>query len=172
LHAAATSSTISVSEGTVPDSPLTIVTLDAMELVDLDGLFFVRVRAVPHASSLQSLLARIRLDHPWGVLHYFELEQVGLPDEPARAAYASLFRDASETGRATALVTERVLMESIVRSVVSGLRLVTRKESPAETFSNLEDAGRWLESKRPKEAPAVSVSMLSAALAALRKARS
>ncbi len=153
------------------DQPFAIVALDSMALVNLDGLYFVHVRAVPEAASIQGLLARIRVDHPWGVLHFFELDQVGLPDEPARAAYAALFRDASEAGRATALVTERLLMESIVRSVLSGLRLVTRKESQAQTFSNLDDASRWLESVRPKEAPPVSVSKLTEALAALRKAR-
>ncbi|NUO48128.1 MAG: hypothetical protein HOV80_04645 [Polyangiaceae bacterium] len=155
----------------MPDRPPTIVSLDAMALVNLDGLFFVRVRAVPQAPALQGLLTCIKAERPWGVLHYFELEQVGLPDEPARGAYAALLRDASDAGRATALVTERVLMESIVRSVVSGLRLITRKESKTETFSNLGEAGRWLESVRPKEAPAVPLSTLSETLAALREAR-
>ena len=154
----------------MPDLPPTIVSLDAMSLVNLDGLFFVRVHAVPRAPSLQGLLTCIRADRPWGVVHYFELEQVGLPDEPARGAYAALLRDASEAGRATALVTERVLMESIVRSVVSGLRLITRKDSTTETFSSLEDAGKWLETKRPRGAAAVPLSALTDTLAALREA--
>ena len=156
------------------DQRFTTHTLDAAQSVAvLDGVMLVWVRAVPTAASVHALRNRIQSTRPapWGVVHFFELERVGLPDEPTRAAYAELTRDAKQSGRCTALVTERLLMQSIVRSVVSGLRLLTRHQGQIETFPSLAAALPWLESQRPTSSPRLEPETLPAALAALRAAK-
>jgi len=158
----------------VSDSAPILHTLDTKQsLVIMGGLFFVRAHTLPVAEGINNLITRLRASRPaaWGVLHFFEFERPGLPDEPTRAAYAALMRDAKQAGRCTALVTERLLMQSIVRSVVSGLRLLTKHEGATETFSSLAEAARWLESKRPEHAPSVTLASLESALHALRDAQ-
>ena len=150
-------------------------TLDAKQsLVIQGGLFFVRAHSLPGAEGVNGLIEKLRASRPpaWGVLHFFELDRAGVPDESTRAAYAALMRDAKQANRCTALVTERLLMESIVRSVVSGLRLLTKHDGATETFSSLGEASDWLDQKRPVDAPRVTLASLEAALQALRDAQS
>ncbi len=156
------------------DQRFTTHTLDAAQSVAvLDGLILVWVRAVPSAASVHALRTHIQAARPapWGVVHFFELERVGLPDEPTRSAYAELTRDAKASGRRTALVTERLLMQSIVRSVVSGLRLLTRHQGQIETFPSLAAALPWLETQRPTSRARLEPEALPAALEALRAAQ-
>jgi hypothetical protein len=155
----------------VQDPTFVVHKLDASQsFVMLEGLILLRARGVPSAESVLSFIDHIRAARPtpWGVLHFIELEKVGLPDERTRSAYAALMRNANESGRATALVAERPLQQSIVRSVVSGLRLLTKHDAKTETFSNLEDAAIWLESIRPADAAKVPVASLAGALRAIR----